>query len=573
MRHLGLFALLLAALALGTPACQHKSSDGAQKAAPTPGPVRARPVPPRTRPEPRLRERTAPARRPPRAARPAAHGNAFDLPNAPGVTPLDAATAKTLPLVNVPVSQVIAQARKHCRTHYYGLYLGGQKLGWAQMGCTVRTEKGQPVYERSSEMVMHAKIYASVVKIRSTTLARYAGHGAGELLSYAYVQQGVQQKKTLRITRKPEGWLVEQTYRAGAIRKPPTRKLVKRLDTTLGNGEAGVTTLLLEGKLRPGARYRFRDIDPEDAVVRDSAAQLLGNGEAVVRGVKVHLHKLEVLELHRKLRGVTLLDASGNWLDGLLQGTIRIRREEKATAKTIDPKAGDFGLGVVIKAPMNVTDPRRVRQMRVSLHGFLPTSLKASPRQRFVSKGPRAAELTVTRESVTGLPTTLLPQLERRFPKALAATPTIEAKNPLLVKLARRAIGAEKHALPAARKLNTFVYQYLRKSLSTNLDSALAIAKARAGDCTEHARLMVALCRAVGLPAREVGGVTWVPDLGGFGYHAWVEVWVGRWITADPSWNELPANATHIQMGGPNDVQWIGTLGALKVKVLDVKQE
>ena len=82
-----------------------------------------------------------------------------------------------------------------------------------------------------------------------------------------------------------------------------------------------------------------------------------------------------------------------------------------------------------------------------------------------------------------------------------------------------------------------------------------AIAQARAGDCTEHARLMVALCRAVGLPAREVGGVTWVPDLEGFGYHAWVEVWVGRWITSDPSWNELPANATHIQMGGPNDVR------------------
>lgn len=84
---------------------------------------------------------------------------------------------------------------------------------------------------------------------------------------------------------------------------------------------------------------------------------------------------------------------------------------------------------------------------------------------------------------------------------------------------------------------------------------------------------MVALCRAVGLPAREVGGVTWVPTLGGFGYHAWVEVWVGRWVTADPSWNELPANATHILMGGPNDVQWIGTLGALRAHILSVRKD
>jgi transglutaminase-like putative cysteine protease len=161
----------------------------------------------------------------------------------------------------------------------------------------------------------------------------------------------------------------------------------------------------------------------------------------------------------------------------------------------------------------------------------------------------------------------------KRFPKALAATPSIEAKHPALRRLARKAVGNEKRALAAVKKLNAFVFGYLKKSLSTNLDSALAIARARAGDCTEHARLMVALCRAIGLPAREVGGVTWVPDLGGFGYHAWTEVWVGRWIAVDPSWNEVPANATHIHMGGPDDVQWIGTLGDLEIDVLGMETD
>jgi len=114
------------------------------------------------------------------------------------------------------------------------------------------------------------------------------------------------------------------------------------------------------------------------------------------------------------------------------------------------------------------------------------------------------------------------------------------------------------------------VFHYLRKRLSTNLDSALAIARAKVGDCTEHARLLVALCRGVGLPAREVAGLTWVPSLQGFGYHAWVELWLGRWVTADAAWNELPVNATHIQMSRGADQQWLGTLGDLRIQVLEV---
>lgn len=206
--------------------------------------------------------------------------------------------------------------------------------------------------------------------------------------------------------------------------------MIKQLDLRLDNGEAALTTLLVEGKLRVGQKLRFRELDPEDVKVRFSAAQILAKGERVLRGVKVHLYKLEVIELHRKLRGVTLVDASGNWLDGRLQGTIRIRREEKATAKKVDPNAGDFGLGVVIKARMNVTDPARVSQLRLSLQGFLPQALKQHPRHKVVVKGPKSAELTVTRESVQGLPTTLLPQLVSKFPKALEATQAIEAKHP-----------------------------------------------------------------------------------------------------------------------------------------------
>jgi len=555
---------LTAIVSLSGPACQ-RGSDGNSRKPGKPGPGMVAPDkgmgsgPEATRPRPR--------------PTPAAEvgNNVLNLPNAKGVKPLTMAEAAKLPFVKVAVSRVVALARKHCKTHWFGLYLRGKKLGYAQMGCRVTKWKGKDVLERTSTMVMQAQLYTTAVRLESKSVTRH-DTVSGEMLLYDYKMTGAQQHKTLRVERKPDGWHVRRTYKAGAIVKPVENRILKTIRSNLGNGEPAVSTLLIDGKLKPGARYRYVEFDPEDVKGQDSAAQLLNTQTRSLRGVKVRLHKLEMLEMHRRLRGVTVVDAEANWLDGLLQGTIRIRREEKTLAKRVDPKAGDFGLGVVIKAKMNVKKPGLVSQLQLQMDGFLPTALTETKRHKLQKKGPKRAILTITRESLANPPTMTLPVTNKKYVEQLKATHSIEAGHKEIRALATRAAGGEKSALKAAQKLNRFVFGYLRKSLSTNLDSALAIARARAGDCTEHARLMVALCRAVGLPAREVGGVTYVPDLGGFGYHAWVEVWVGRWITADPSWNELPANATHIQMGGPNDVQWIGTLGALKLKVLGFKK-
>lgn len=65
---------------------------------------------------------------------------------------------------------------------------------------------------------------------------------------------------------------------------------------------------------------------------------------------------------------------------------------------------------------------------------------------------------------------------------------------------------------------------------------ASQVAASEAGDCTEHAVLLAALARSLGLPARVVLGVLLVDDgdsVGAFG-HAWTEIHDGsRWNIAD----------------------------------------
>ncbi|HEC63145.1 MAG TPA: transglutaminase domain-containing protein [Candidatus Acetothermia bacterium] len=59
------------------------------------------------------------------------------------------------------------------------------------------------------------------------------------------------------------------------------------------------------------------------------------------------------------------------------------------------------------------------------------------------------------------------------------------------------------------------------------------------GDCTEFACALVVLCRAAGLPARFVEGITNVP---GDEKHDWAEVYLGRvgWVPVDPTWGRFP---------------------------------
>jgi len=76
----------------------------------------------------------------------------------------------------------------------------------------------------------------------------------------------------------------------------------------------------------------------------------------------------------------------------------------------------------------------------------------------------------------------------------------------------------------------------ITKTYQRNFDLASQVASSAEGDCTEHAVLLAALARAIGLPARVVLGVMLVETPAGiqaFG-HAWTEVHDGtRWRIAD----------------------------------------
>jgi transglutaminase-like putative cysteine protease len=78
--------------------------------------------------------------------------------------------------------------------------------------------------------------------------------------------------------------------------------------------------------------------------------------------------------------------------------------------------------------------------------------------------------------------------------------------------------------------------------------SAVESFTSRSGNCQTHARLYTAVARAAGISTRFVSGLVYVEGKG-FLYHSWAESFIGdRWIAVDPTYNQFPADPTHLKL-------------------------
>lgn len=131
----------------------------------------------------------------------------------------------------------------------------------------------------------------------------------------------------------------------------------------------------------------------------------------------------------------------------------------------------------------------------------------------------------------------------------LAATSMLQADDAGVRAAAAEAVGAETNAWRAAQAIETWVHRAIdKKTLDVGFASAAEVCRDRQGDCTEHAVLVAAMCRAAGIPSRVVMGLEYLTGI--FGGHAWAEVWVeGRWYALDATLGYGFADPLHLTLG------------------------
>ncbi len=148
----------------------------------------------------------------------------------------------------------------------------------------------------------------------------------------------------------------------------------------------------------------------------------------------------------------------------------------------------------------------------------------------------------------------------------------IQSDHEKIQNLAQEIIGNDTATVQAkANKLMNWVHQNIKKRPVLSLPDALSTLENRVGDCNEHAVLLAALARAAGIPARVEAGLVYLK--GRFYYHAWNLLYLGKWITADALFGQMPSDVTHIRFttGAQQQLDLMGIIGRVRLKVIKVE--
>lgn len=146
--------------------------------------------------------------------------------------------------------------------------------------------------------------------------------------------------------------------------------------------------------------------------------------------------------------------------------------------------------------------------------------------------------------------------------------PLIQSDDPAIRRLAS-SLAAPKDR-ETVERINRWVFDSLQKKVTFGIPSATQVLRTRSGDCNEHTQLFVAIARAASIPTRIATGLAYVD--GNFYYHAWPEVWLGKWVAVDPTFGQFPADASHLRfrIGGlEKQAELLRLINTLRIDVID----
>jgi transglutaminase-like putative cysteine protease len=236
-------------------------------------------------------------------------------------------------------------------------------------------------------------------------------------------------------------------------------------------------------------------------------------------------------------------------LPGFQQVTYRTDRE---TALRDDPASVAFDLGARTMVPVErgLEQPHATSQIdyRAALSGRNPASVFVDDGSQTIEPiDERSALIHVKAIRPGGEPParTTAPLPADREPNSL-----IQSNHPAVKALAESVAPAETDSWQLACALERLVYQHVdSQQFSHALASAAEVATSGTGDCTEHAVLLAAVCRARGLPARVAIGLVYFDQAQAFAYHMWNEVWIDdRWIPLDATLGRGGIGAAHLKI-------------------------
>lgn len=349
----------------------------------------------------------------------------------------------------------------------------------------------------------------------------------------------------------------------------------------------GSRLLMQKHGLKKGTGYTFKMFTPASPDVHEAKVVVEGREKVDILGRVTELHKL-VMTQQSVTGNVT---ANGYFNDDLIP--------QKMTSEMMGMKMEFFACDKAFATSPAKTTSDFLDKLYVA--SPKPVATKGATSARYVIEPTaqdaelhfsQSATQTVEKDGEKYIITIREPNMpkggslpyggdDEEAKKALKPTRMMQIEAEEIQKLAKQAVGDAKTPGEAAKRIEAFVADYVQtKDLSVGYGSALEVARTRQGDCTEHAVLAAALCRAAGIPAEVVSGIAYIPQWGGreniFVGHAWFRVFIdGQWIPLDAALDGFDVGHIMLGHGDGNIKEYYGmlnTLGNFRIAEVQVKK-
>ena len=433
---------------------------------------------------------------------------------------------------------------------WLALFQHGRKVGYSHTRLIPRDEG----FDASEELFLRLLFLEDTQEVFSTLQAKLAPDHS--LKSFTFRLQAGPISFRLEGSVTP-GKLLLVTRMAAEER---STELLVANPIYLGSGIRG---FLAQERLKVGESYRLAFFDP--STMSQSLVTIQVEAKETIRLDSRNYEAFRLVMDYHGLRVRSWISPYGEVLkeEGVLGMTL-VKSNAEEAMKGLE--GADLVRAAAVVPDRTISRPRELKQLKLKLTGLTGEGLDLSgDRQRW-----QEGQLTILRESLHDLAAVRIPWSGTDLVRDLQPNLLIQSDAPELMGQAAEILGPERDGLTAVKKISSWVYRQVEKRPTLSIPSALEVWRQRAGDCNEHSVLFAALARAAGIPTRIAAGLLYAD--GSFFYHAWNEVYLGRWVSVDATLDQVPADPTHVRLilGGPErQVELVRVMGQIGIRVLD----
>jgi hypothetical protein len=227
----------------------------------------------------------------------------------------------------------------------------------------------------------------------------------------------------------------------------------------------------------------------------------------------------------------------------------------------------------LVRTDQPIPRPREVKYLEVIITGLNENTLIIEDEVQKVIRGEEGVRYTIETPYIKEEDQLNLPIEGEKFKVYRRPSAFIQSENREIIAQSETILRGETSAFKAMKNLTMWVAREIKDSMTDSFSSVDVLHK-KEGECQAHAYLYAALARAAGIPTKVVSGLVYLEEYG-FLYHSWAESYIGSWIPVDPTFGQVPVDATHIKLVEGERFEDLGRLvnviGKLRAKVVQWK--